>query len=299
MSTTQEGNLISKFEKQPVGLRRSIVQIGATAEFELKRNFKNLLISLSIAVVFYILGLIINLIREGRDVELYDNAAEYLQESYLGFTFGFFILIIAVMFGSSIIAYDYDKQTGNLIFPKITKGRLYVGRFIARYLLAILTVIFYYAMIIITTFVKFGEYPVNVWYSLGWAIYYMLAVFALVVFFSSFLRKTSTVIVLSILMVLIVFNLGTTILIVTGSEVEPLFILTYYSNIISEVIIGIPSERYTESSLRGPGVGPGSDDPTGFSWSTPNELGAAVGLLVYSIIFITAAYLLFRRRQQK
>jgi ABC-type transport system involved in multi-copper enzyme maturation permease subunit len=251
-------------------------------------------------VVFYILGLVINLIREGRDVELYDSAAEYLQQSYLGFTFGFFILIIAVLFGSSIIAYDYDKQTGNLIFPKITKGRLYVGRFIARYILAVFSVIFYYAIIILTTFIKFGEYPINVWFSLGWAVYYILAVFALVVFFSSFMRKTTTVIVLSILMVLIVFNMTTTILSVTGSEVEPLFILTYYSNIVSEVITGVPSERFIETRLGPPGT-PGGiiDGPTGFSWITPNEVGAAVGLLIYTIVLIAAAYYLFRRRQQK
>ena len=296
MSVTQKENLQSKFEKHPIGLKKSMIQVGATIEFETKRNFRNVLISIAISVLFYLLGIIINLIREGRGVELYDNASDYLQQSYLGFMFGFFILIIAVLFGSSIIAYDYDKQTGNQLFPKITKGRLFVGRFIARYFLAILSIIVYYALIIITTFIKFGEYPINVWYSLGWAVYYMLAVFALVVLFSSFMNKTSTVIVLSILMVLIVFNMGTTILNVTGSEVEPLFILTYYSNIITEVIIGIPTERYAERSLMGPGSSV-ADDPTGFSWITPNEAGAALGLLVYSVILIIAAYLMFRRRQ--
>jgi ABC-type transport system involved in multi-copper enzyme maturation permease subunit len=297
MSVTLEENLQAEFEKHPIGFKKSMIQVGATIEFETKRNFRNIFIAIGIAALFYFLGILINLIREGRGVELYDNAADYLKQSYLGFTFGFFILIIAVLFGSSIIAYDYDKQTGNLLFPKITKGRLFVGRFIARYFLAMLSILVYYTLIIITTFIKFGEYPVNVWFSLGWAVYYMLAVFALVVFFSSFLNKTSTVIVLSILMVLIVFNMSTTILNVTGSDIEPLFILTYYSNIVSEVITGIPSERYTEGRLM-PGPG-GEEGPTGFTWSTPNELGAAIGLLVYSIILIAAAYLLFRRRQQK
>ena len=298
MKVTQEGNLQSEIEKHSVGLKKGMIQVGSTIEFETKRNFRNILISIGISLLFYLLGIITNLIREGRAVELYDNSADYLQQSYLGFTFGFFILIVATLFGSSIIAYDYDKQTGNLLFPKITKGRLYAGRFIARYLLAVLSVFVYYALIILTTYIKFGDYPMNVWYSLGWAIYYLLAVFALVVFFSSFLKKTSTVIVLSILMVLIVFNMGTTILNVTGSEIEPLFILTYYSNIISVVITGIPSERYAEGSLL-QRPDPTGSDPTGFTWITPNELGAALGLLVYSIILIAVAYLLFRRRQQE
>jgi len=272
-----------------------LIQVGATIEFEVKRNFKNIIIALTVTVGFYLLGLIINLISEGRDVELYDNATDYLMGSYLGFTFGFFIMIIAVMFGANIISYDYDKQTGNLLFPKITKGRLFVGRFVSRYFMAVFSVIVYYALIIITTYIKFGEYPTNVWYSLGWAIYYILAVYALVVFFSSFMNKTSTVIVLSILMILIVFNMSTLILNVTGTEVEPLFILTYYSNIVSEVITGIPADRFVDAPLRGQGP----SGVTGYSWSTPNELGAAVGLFVYSLTLIVSAYLLFRRRQQK
>ena len=285
-------------EKHPIGPRKTLIQVGATMEFEVKRNLKNIVISLAVTIGFYILGLLINLIREGRDVELYDNAASYLQESYLGFTFGFFILIIAVLFGSTIISYDYDKQTGNLLFPKITKGRLYVGRFISRYFMAVISVLFYYALIIITTYIKFEEIPANVWFSLGWAVYYMLGVFSLVVFFSSFMKKSSTVIVMSILMILIVFNMTTTILTVAGVDIEPLFILTYYSNIVSEVITGIPSERFVERTLGPAGdMNPGA--PTGYTWTTPSEVGAAVGLLFYSLILIVAAYLLFRRRQQK
>ena len=299
MEMTQKEILTNDIDKVQSGPKKTLIQVRATIGFEIKRNFKNIIISLVVTVAFYVLGLIINLIREGRDVELYDNAADYLQGSYLSFTLSFFIMIIAVMFGANIIAYDYDKQTGNLLFPKITKGRLFVGRFIARYFMAALSVIFYYALIIITTYIKFGEYPTNVWFSLGWAIYYMLAVFALVVFFSSFMKKSSTVIVMRILMILIVFSMTSAILTVAGVDIEPLFILTYYSNIISQVIHGIPSERFIESPLMGPGGPGGPDSPTGFSWSTPSEAGAAIGLLVYALILIVSAYLLFRRRQQK
>lgn len=299
MEMTQKEIFTNDIEKHEIGPKKTFLQVGATIEFEVKRNFKNIIISLVVTIAFYALGLIINLIQEGRDVEVYDNAADYLQGSYLSFTLSFFIMIIAIMFGANIIAYDYDKQTGNLLFPKITKGRLFTGRFIARYFMAVLSVIVYYALVIITTYIKFGEYPTNVWFSLGWAIFYMLAVFSLVVFFSSFMKKSSTVIVMSILMILIVFQMTTTILTVAGVDIEPLFILTYYSNIISQVIHGIPSERFIERPLMGPAPHGAPEGPTGFTWITPSEAGAAVGLLVYSLVLIVAAYLLFRRRQQK
>ncbi len=297
MTVTQDGNLQSRFEQHVVGHRKSLVQVGATVKFEFQRNLMNILISVGIAALFYVMNLIIQIVKEGRGVEAPTEAVEYLA-SYMGMTFGFFILIIAAQYGANIIAYDYDKQTGNLLFPKITKGRLFVGRMIARYLLSVLAVIVYYIALGISVAIKYGELPTSIWTSLGWAAFYMLAVLSLVVFFSSFMKKTSTVIVFSILMVLIVFQLTTTILHITGSEIEPLFILTYYSNIISESLTGIPVDRFVETALSGPGMGPGSvDGPTGMAWITPSISGAAIGLAIYSISLLTAAYVMFRRRQ--
>ena len=46
MSITQEENLELRFEKKPVGLMRSLDRVGATTKFELRRNVKNMIISL-------------------------------------------------------------------------------------------------------------------------------------------------------------------------------------------------------------------------------------------------------------
>ncbi|MCK4973591.1 MAG: hypothetical protein KAS52_09735, partial [Candidatus Heimdallarchaeota archaeon] len=152
MSITQEENLELRFEKKPVGMMRSLDQIGSTIRFELIRNVKNMIISLFVAGFIFVLSLIINLITESRLGESPETATEYIT-SYLGMI-SFFILIIATMLGGNIIALDYDKQTGNLLFPKITKGRLFVGRLIARYLLSALAVIFYYILVVIATAIK-------------------------------------------------------------------------------------------------------------------------------------------------
>ncbi len=294
MSTTQDGNLESKFEKMPVGLMRSLDQIGATTRFELLRNIKNMIISLFVAGFIFVLSLIINIITESRLGESPETATDYIT-SYLGMI-GFFILIIATMFGGNMIALDYDKQTGNLLFPKITKGRLFVGRLIARYLLSALAVIFYYILVVIAAAIKYTNLPVETWASLGWALLYTFAVLSLVIFFSSFMKKTSTVIVVSLVMVLLVFNLGSTILVISGVEIEPLFILTYYSSIITQSF-AMPTERFVEGFLGGPH--PGGDAPTVMQWITPSVEGAIIGMLIYSVILLVGAYFLFRRRQQK
>jgi len=294
MSATQDEKLVSRFEKMPIGTRKSLIQIGSTVTFEFQRNLKNMFISLGIAVGIYLLSLIINLVQEGRGAESPATAGEYAI-GYLNFI-GFFILIIAVMFGGSIIALDYDKQTGNLIFPKIAKGRLFIGRLIARYVLSALAVIVYYVLTGVTTVIKYGELPIEIWSSLGWALLYTFLVLSLVVFFSSFMKKTSTTIVVSLVIILMVFNLIDVLLLISGVEIEPLYILTYYERIIT-AIFNMPTERFVEGTLGGPG--PGMEGPSIMQWLTPSMTGAAIGMIVYSAILLTAAYFLFRRRQQK
>ncbi|MHA1199118.1 MAG: hypothetical protein ACTSQF_07195, partial [Candidatus Heimdallarchaeaceae archaeon] len=183
-----------------------------------------------------------------------------------------------------------------LLFPKITKGRLFVGRLIARYMLSALAVIFYYILVVIAAAFKYTNLPVETWASLGWALLYTFLVLSLVIFFSSFMKKTSTVIVVSLVMVLLVFNLGSTILVISGVEIEPLFILTYYSSIITQSF-AMPTERFVEGFLGGPH--PGGDAPTVMQWITPSVEGAIIGMLIYSAILLVGAYFLFRRRQQK
>ena len=290
--TTQDTVLKNRYENIPFGLRRSFNQVYSTIGFEFKRNVKNIFISIGIALGVFLLSFIVNIVRESRGVSSPTTATEYIA-SYLNLV-GFFILIIAVMYGGSIIALDYDKQTGNLLFPKITKGRLFVGRIIARYILSVLAVTIFYIVTAITTLIKYQVLPVEILASWGWALFYTFLVLSMVTFFSSFLKKSSTTIVISLLMVLIVFNMGNVILTVTGIKVEPLFLLTYYSNIIT-ASLDMPTDRYGEVPL-GP---PGPDTPTGFQWLTPSATGAAVGMLLYSAILLVAAYLLFRRRQQK
>ena len=290
--TTLDTVLKTRYENIPFGLRRSFNQVYSTIGFEFKRNVKNIFISIGIALGVFLLSFIVNIVRESRGVSSPTTATEYIA-SYLNLV-GFFILIIAVMYGGSIIALDYDKQTGNLLFPKITKGRLFVGRIIARYILSVLAVTIFYIVTAITTLIKYQVLPVEILASWGWALFYTFLVLSMVTFFSSFLKKSSTTIVISLLMVLIVFNMGNVILTVTGIKVEPLFLLTYYSNIIT-ASLDMPTDRYGEVPL-GP---PGPDTPTGFQWLTPSATGAAVGMLLYSAILLVVAYLLFRRRQQK
>ncbi len=278
--------------KSRTGLKRSAIQIKATIIFEWRRNLKNLIIMLCVATAIYVLTLVINLIQEYRTGESPEDLVDYIK-SFL-FMIDFLILIIAAAFGGSIIAEDYHSQTGNLVFPKITKARLLTGRVIARYLYSALTVIFFYLLVIITTLIKYGSVSELVWVSMVWSLLYTFLVLSFVVFFSSFMKSTSATLITSILFILMVFNLANMILMFTGVEIEPFFILTYYASIITQSF-AMPTTRFAEFSM---GFN-GGHGPTFMSWITPSIEGAIIGMLIYSALLLIAAYFFFRRRQQK
>ena len=98
---------------------------------------------------------------------------------------------------------------------------------------------------------------------------------------------------------MVVFQLLTMILMFTGVTIEPLFMLTYYANIITSWF-NMPAERFTEVGFGGPpGMGPVmGDGPTFMSWATPSATGAIFGMAIYSIICIALAYIIYKRRQK-
>jgi len=297
---TQSGsnNLPITEERTKTGTKRSILQIRKTVTFEFARNGRRAITSLLISFAIFALFLIVQIIQENQGAPVTEDPAQYFQ-GYL-FMIDFLILIIAAMFGGSIIAEDFEKQTGNLLFPKITKDRLLVGRIIARYIYSMAAVIFYYILVAITTFIKYDGIPKIIWGSLGWALLYTFALLSFVTMFSALMKRSSTAMVSSILIVLIVFQLLTMILMYTGATVEPFFMLTYYANIIrSWFNMPADDQRFTEFSFQGGPGGQMTDGNTYFSWSTPSVEGAVIGMLVYSAICLTIAYLVFRRRQNK
>ena len=282
-------------DRKKVGLKRNISQIGNTIAFEFRKNLKNFIIMLIIFTSVFFLLLLISELQLAQDVALPSDPIDYVDD-YLTEFFGFLIIISASLFGGSIIVEDFKKQTGNLLFPKISKTRLLIGRLTSRYTLNAICVSIYYVLAGIVTFAKYSEIPINLWASLGWALLYTFTILTFVTFMSSIMRSTSATIIVSILFLLIVFNIIIMILTFAGLTMEPLFILTYYGEIISGSL-AMPNPRYAELP---PMPTPGGGAHVTFSaWLTPTEPAALIGMLIYASLFLVFAYLIYQRRQSK
>ena len=269
--------------------RRIIQQILNTVIFDGHRNLKKLLSMTIVNTLFIVLFLIINILQDNPPTK----ATDYVL-SYLNF-FSFLILITAILFGGSIIVEDFEKQTGNLLFPKIERSRLLIGRYIARFSLASLSLILYYIEIAFLTYINYEIVPAIMWESLGWTILYLHLVLSFVVLMSALLNRIATAQVASLLFLLMVFNIITQILMYSQSTIEPLFILTYYGNIIT-AWFNMPDPRYREIP-RIPG--PLGNGIKFYSWATPSALDAIIGMILYSTILLVLSYILYRRKQVK
>ena len=278
-------------EKQEIGLKRYLTQITDTINFEFKRTGKTFIIMLIVYFAIFSLNLLIYELQEAAGVELPEETINYI-EGYFGF-FGLLIIISTATFGGSIIAEDFQKQTGNLLFPKISKSRLLIGRVISRYALNAILIIFYYILVAIITNYKYGELPDTLIDSMGWALFYTFMLFTFVIFMSSINKSKSAAIIVSILLFLIGFNIIEMVLMVTRTGIEPLFIPTYYENII-EASLDMPDPRFEEVTF-----GPHGDNVEFKRWLTPSTAGAFIGMSLFSVLLLIAAFFFYKRRQSK
>ena len=140
--------------REKIGSIRKIQQIFDIGYFDIKRNLKKTLILLGIATVIFILFLIIEEIQIGKGVELPDDPAVFALRFLM--MIDVLVLISATSYGGSIIVIDFEKLTGNILFPKISRERLFVGRFLSNYLMNAFVILFYYILVAINVFIKYS-----------------------------------------------------------------------------------------------------------------------------------------------
>ena len=266
-----------------------------TIIFEMKKQRKKLyfftLISLLIAVLLsYILPLF-------PEYLLSDTQAGFFS-SGLGFI-SFITLFAACLFFSGIICSEFNKRTGFIVFPKINKYKLILGKYLGNLILVIFIVTVYYFVLGLMGFYYYGG-PINIriFYSYGFAILYVIALCSFVTLFSSFMKNVNVTIITTLIILLMGFSIADMIVnLIYADTFEPLYSLSYLGNLITSVLENpFPDPRYFEYPFGGMG-GMGGGPFTGGSWLTPSIAMGTTLLLVYIVAFFALAAILFKRRQ--
>ncbi|MFX1313590.1 MAG: hypothetical protein ACFFHD_13430 [Promethearchaeota archaeon] len=273
--------------KELINYRFSIKPILDTLIFELKKQWKKFVFFLVISVVIVFLQSFLLNILLPRNL-LPDTQAEFFSS---GLSFLFLIILFSgCFFFSGIICEEFKTKTGYIIFPKINKYKLIAGKYLGNLTFVIVIIGVYYFVLGLLGFYYYGG-PINtrIFSSFGIALLYLLALSSFVTFFSSFLRSPTITIVISILLLLLGFNIADSIVIAFTPGFEPIYSLTYMGNLITSILLNpFPDPRYIDITIM---------EFTRRTWITPSvEIGITI-LLVYTFVCIILASYLFRRRQ--
>lgn len=268
-----------------------------TVTFEMTRQRKKFYFFLIIAILIAVLlGYILQLV----PTNLLSNTQIEFFNAGLGFI-TFITLFAACLFFSGIICSEFDKKTGAIVFPKINKYKLIVGKYIGNLILVVSIVTVYYFILGLLGFFYYGG-PINTrfFYSYGIAVLYVIALSSFVTFFSSFMKSVNITIISTFILLLIGFNIADQLVtLIFEGDIEPLYSITYLGNLITGILQNpFPDPRYVEFSFGGgPGMGMGGAAFHFGQWITPAIAVGITLLLLFIVVFFLLAALLFKRRQ--
>ncbi|UCD00988.1 MAG: hypothetical protein JSV23_08895 [Promethearchaeota archaeon] len=267
-----------------------------TIVFEIKKQRRKFYFFSFIAIIVaillgYVLQLIPGYLLSDTQAEFFNNGLQFIS---------FITLFSACLFFSGIICSEFDKKTGFIVFPKINKYKLILGKYFGNLILVVSIITLYYFILGILGFFYYGG-PINIrlFYSYGIAILYVIALSSFVTFFSSFMRSVNLTIISTLILLLIGFNIADQIVTLVFKEsFEPLYSLAYLGNLITGILeYPFPDPRYSEFSFSGMGPGGMGGDFSFGQWVTPSiEMGIALLIVFIVFYFLLAAYL-FKRRQ--
>ncbi len=257
-----------------------------TITFEIKKQRKKFYAFLALIIIISVAIVVITgFIRPDTLVGLF----------FIALAFIIFLLdIAACLFFSAIICSEFDKKTGFIIFPKINKYKLILGKYIGNLILVIILITSYYIIIGITgLFYYGGETSIRVFSSYLIALLYLSTLSSFVTFFSSFLKSVNGTIVITFVLLLFGFMIIDQLVgLIFAEKFEPLYSLAFLGNLIVNILV-FPDLRYIKVPFD-------MADPTGPSmvqWITPSIGVGITMMLLFTVLYLVLAALLFKRRQ--
>jgi len=274
-------------------VKNGVLPIFNTIVFEIKKQRKKFYFFFIITILIVVLmGYLLVLIPSNL---LADTYIDFFS-SGLGFI-SFITLFAACLFFSGIICSEFDKRTGFIVFPKINKYKLILGKYLGNLILVVSIVAIYYFLLALFGILYYGPMiNIRIFYSFGFAVLYVIMLSSFVTFFSSFLKNVNITIILTLIILMIGFNIADSfVTLFLRDTFEPLYSLAYLGKLITSILESpFPDPRYWEYSI--PGMGPGGNFSIG-TWLTPSiEMGITLFAVYIVVFFVLAAYL-FKRRQ--
>ena len=183
-------------------------------------------------------------------------------------------LIGATLFSSVTLVSEFEERTSLMLFTKpIRKSSIFLGKFAAAFILNFVFILFYYVVAVIMIAIKTGGFTDNIIPSFGLCVAYIFSLTGIAIFFSAWMKKSSSASILTFIFILLVPGIvGLVIAAIassSGASVDLWFILDSASLSVVNTITG----------------------------EATNGLRDLAVMLIWGIIPTVAGYYLFKKRE--
>jgi len=200
----------------------------------------------------------------------------------------FVVILTGVFFGGDAISGEFQNKTGYFCIPNpIRRSSIYIGKWLAAFIASTIILGIFTAITLGNGLYYFGlNVPYQFAESVLFTWLYLISVLGFTFFFSALFKSSAMSILVTVILFLFVFNI-VNLVVSSFAQVEPWFILTYGSAIISSVF-QVPYPPHTTTLQAGP------MSFTTYAASIPEGI---VIMAAYFAVTIVLGLVLFERKE--
>jgi ABC-2 type transport system permease protein len=271
------------------GLPSSIVQTGTITKYELLNYFRSRRFFVLLIIGIAISALLTSVVAYFGVNSLQLSSALLFYSFWWGNSITFVVILSGIFFGGDAIAGEFQNKTGYfLVGNPLRRSSIYIGKWLAALTASLIIFAVYVAITVGNGIYYFGaSIPYQFGESLAFSVLYLVAVLGFTFFFSSLFKSSSMSILVTAILFLFAFAL-IQLIVANLAQIEPWFIITYGSGIISNVLMDpYPTTQTVRGGFRG-------DSSKIFAVGIPEGIAILVG---YFVITAVLGLILFERKE--
>ena len=268
----------------------SLAQVGVVAKYNFLNYFRARRFYVMIAIVLLISGLLTFVIAWRRPAEILTTDLGFLSTVWGSFI-SLIVILSTAFFGGDAISGEFQNRTGYFLVPNpIRRSVIYVGKWLAALAASTIIILVYAVIGIANSLFYFGfSLPNEFYLSMLFSWIYLVAALSFAFAFSSLFKSSAIAVLMSVIMLLFVFNVIDTVA-ATFAGIEPWFSITYGAGIVQSIFT-VPYPPAVVSTPVGPRGGFSLTIYTAPVWE---------GLVILGIYFLAMAVFglwLFERKE--
>jgi ABC-2 type transport system permease protein len=208
------------------------------------------------------------------------------------------IVVGATLFAGDSLASEFQNRTGYLMFPNPVKRYVFfAGKYLASLLTMVFVVTVFYTAVSVLTIWHSQSFSDLTFDSFGMAVLYIFAAVSVGYLISAIMKGATGALVFTFAVLFLIFPILDGVLSYAGAK--PVFSLTFSAQAISYLLqTPYPTDQLLTFPIGGPFLGGGSGGDTVQIWNYFPEVGmAALVLVVYTVVCVVAAVVIFQRRE--